>query len=58
MERSKSIEYKDSMSDCLKGKRVAIREVQKQIVRYQCKNKWQKLEIYMGEKNIKSLILE
>jgi hypothetical protein len=47
----------DSMSDCLKGKRVASRGTSKNI-EYQCIKSMAETEIYMGEKSIKSLILE
>ena len=46
-----------SMSDCLKGKRVASRGASKNI-EYQCIKSMAETEIYMGEKSIKSLILE
>ena len=48
----------NSMSDCLKGKRVASRGTSKNI-EYQCiKSTKAETEIYMGEKSIKALILE
>ena len=47
----------DSMSQCLKGKRVASRGVSKSI-EYQCIKSLAETEIYMGEKSIKKLILE
>ena len=47
----------ESMSDCLKGKRVASRGASKNI-EYQCIKSLAKTEIYMGEKSIKTLILE
>ena len=47
----------DSMSDCLKGKRVASRGTSKNI-EYQCIKSLAETEIYMGEKSIKTLILE
>ena len=46
-----------SMSECLKGKRVASRGVS-QNIEYQCIKSLAETEIYMGEKSIKSLILE
>jgi len=47
----------DSMSNCLKGKRVAQREA-KSHIEYQCIKSMAETEIYMGEKSIKKLILE
>jgi len=47
----------NSMSECLKGKRVASRGVS-QNIEYQCIKSLAEIEIYMGEKSIKSLILE
>ena len=47
----------NSMSDCLKGKRVAMRET-KSHIEYQCIKSMAEREIYMGEKSIKKLILE
>jgi len=46
-----------SMSDCLKGKRVASRGASKSI-EYQCIKSMAETEIYMGEKSIKALILD
>lgn len=47
----------DSMSQCLKGKRVASRGASKSI-EYQCIKSLAETEIYMGQKSIKKLILE
>ena len=47
----------ESMSNCLKGKRIAMRGASKN-VEYQCIKSMAETEIYMGEKSIKSLILE
>ena len=47
----------DSMSQCLKGKRIANR-VYNTNVEYQCIKSKAETEIYMGEKSIKKLILE
>jgi hypothetical protein len=47
----------DTMSDCLKGKRIANREVNNNI-EYQCIKSMAEIEIYMGSKSIKKLILE
>ena len=47
----------DSMSACLKGKRIASRGTSKNI-EYQCIKSMAETEIYMGEKSIKALILE
>jgi len=46
-----------SMSDCLKGKRIANREV-KDHIEYKCIKSKAETEIYLGEKSIKKLILE
>jgi hypothetical protein len=46
-----------AMSDCLKGKRIAMRDVSKN-VEYQCIKSKAETEIYLGEKSIKKLILE
>ena len=47
----------DSMSQCLKGKRIAMRSASKNI-EYQCIKSMAETEIYMGEKSIKKLILK
>ena len=46
-----------SMSECLKGKRIANRTVSDNI-EYRCIVSMAETEIYMGEKSIKKLILE
>jgi len=48
----------DSMSNCLKGKRIAMRSNTGTSVDYQCIKSEAETEIYMGEKSIKKLILE
>jgi cell division septum initiation protein DivIVA len=49
----------ESMSECLKGKRVAERQLKSGgNVQYKCIKSKAKTEIYMGEKSIKALILE
>ena len=49
----------DTMSECLKGKRVAERQLKSGgNVQYKCIKSKAKTEIYMGEKSIKALILE
>jgi len=48
----------NSMSECLKGKRVASRSNTGSNIEYQCIKSLAETEIYMGEKSIKSLILE
>ena len=46
--------YKDKMSDCLKSKRVAEREVNPERVVFSCRKVHAETEIYMGQKkNIK-----
>ena len=44
--------YKPKMSDCLKSKRIAEREVNPNRVVFRCKKVKAKTEIYMGEKKI------
>ena len=46
-----------SMSECLKGKRVAMRET-KSHIEYQCIKSKAETEIYLGEKSILKLILK
>ena len=48
-----------SMSECLKGKRGAERQLKGgSSVQYKCIKSKAQTEIYMGEKSIKALILE
>ena len=48
-----------SMSDCLKGKRVAMRQLKSgSSVRYECLKSEAELELYLGKKHIKKLILK
>ena len=47
--------YKDKMSNCLKSKRIAEREVNPQSVRFACKKVTAKTEIYQGRKKILSI---
>ena len=44
--------YKEKMSDCLKSKRIAERQVRPERVQFSCKKVKAKTEIYMGEKKI------
>ena len=46
-----------AMSDCLKGKRIAMRTNNSNSVEYQCIKSKAETEIYMGAKSIKKLIL-
>jgi len=46
-----------AMSDCLKGKRVAMRSNNSNNIEYQCIKSKAETEIYLGEKSIKKLIL-
>ena len=48
----------DSMSKCLKGKRIAMRSNTGTNIEYQCLKSMAEIEIYMGEKSIKKLILQ
>jgi len=47
----------ESMSHCLKGKRIAMRE-SKDHIEYQCIKSMAETEIYLGEKSIVKLILK
>jgi len=47
----------DNMAICLRGKRTAERQYSEN-VKYQCIKSKAEIEIYMGEKSIKALILE
>ena len=48
-----------SLSQCLKGKRIAMREKKStDRVIYQCIKSKAEIEVYMGEKKITKLILE
>ena len=58
---NKIIEHRiqDSLSQCLKSKRYAMRDKSpKDRVTYQCLKSKANIEIYMGEKKITSLILD
>ena len=48
--------YKDKMSDCLKSKRIAMREVNPDRVVFTCKKVKAETEIYMGQKKILKII--
>ena len=48
----------DSMSKCLKGKRIAMRSTTGNNIDYQCIKSKAETEIYLGEKSIKKLILK
>ena len=50
--------YKDSLSECLKSKRIAQREVNPESVRFVCKQVKAKTEMYMGSKKIVKIINE
>ena len=48
-----------SLSQCLKGKRIAMRELKEDTrVQYKCIKSKAEIEVYMGEKKITKLILE
>jgi|TARA_Y100001951_G_C11211035_1_gene222996 hypothetical protein len=48
-----------SMSECLKGKRIAMRSTKSGgNVRYECLKSEAELELYLGKKHIKKLILK
>tara|TARA_R100000458_G_C8119384_1_gene138898 strand:+ start:385 stop:600 length:216 start_codon:yes stop_codon:yes gene_type:complete len=44
--------YKNTMSDCLKSKRVAMREINPDSVLFTCKKITAETEIYQGRKKI------
>ena len=48
--------YKNSLSDCLKSKRIAQNEVNPERVVFTCKKVKAKVEIYMDRKKILSII--
>ena len=48
----------ESMSNCLKGKRIAMRSNTGNNVEYQCIKSKAEIEIYLGAKSIKKLILK
>ena len=48
--------YKDKLSDCLKSKRVAEREVNPERVVFSCKKVKAETEIYMGQKKILRIV--
>ena len=48
-----------SMSTCLKGKRVAMRQIKSNsTIRFECLKSEAELELYLGKKHIKKLILK
>ena len=48
--------YKEKMSDCLKSKRIAERQVRPERVQFSCKRVEAKTEIYQGRKKILKLL--
>ena len=48
--------YKERMSDCLKSKRLAEREVRPDRVQFSCKKVKAETEIYMGQKKILKIL--
>ena len=48
--------YKEKMSDCLKSKRIAERQVRPERVQFSCKKVKAQTEIYMGSKKILKII--
>ena len=50
--------YKDSLSSCLKSKRIAIKEVNPESVVFKCEKVKAKTEINMGGKKILKIIKE
>ena len=49
---------KETMSSCLKSKRLAMREINPESVIFSCKKVTALTEIYMGEKKILKIIKE
>ena len=47
---------KETMSACLKSKRIAMREINPESVVFSCKKVTAKTEIYMGEKKILKIL--
>ena len=55
----KEARIQNSMSECLKGKRIADRQLKAGgNVRYQCLKSKAEIEIYLDKKHIKKLILK
>ena len=48
--------YKDSLSSCLKSKRIAMKEINPDSVVFKCAKVTALTEIYMGEKKILKII--
>mgnify|MGYP001182697482 FL=1 len=48
--------YKEKMSECLKSKRIAERQVRPERVQFSCKKIKAETEIYMGSKKILKVI--
>ena len=48
--------YKESMSNCLKSKRIAMREINPDSVLFSCKKISAETEIYQGRKKILKVI--
>ena len=48
--------YKEKMSDCLKSKRIAERQVRPERVQFSCKKVEAKTEIYQGRKKILKIL--
>ena len=48
--------YKESMSDCLKSKRIAMREINPDSVVFSCKKVTAKIEIYQERKKILKIL--
>ena len=48
--------YKEKLSQCMKSKRIAIKEVNPQSVRFTCKMVKAETEIFMGQKKILRII--
>jgi len=48
--------HKETMSSCLKSKRIAMREINPESVVFSCKKVTSKTEIYMGGKKILKIL--
>ena len=50
--------HKETMSECLKSRRIAMREINPETVIFSCKKVTALTEIYMGDKKILKIIKE
>ena len=50
--------HKETMGECLRSRRIAMREINPETVVFSCKKVKAKTEIYMGEKKILKILDE